>query len=210
MYNTYSISLILLSPKGKVLFWLHFTDEETEDQRVDLRLHGSSGLAGTEIRSVWSQNLVLNYPSNFKANREVFGLSFVVCYSELLDYMVVVISVHVYMTVPGLSCGLWDLVPWSGIKPGPPALGVQNLSHWTTGKVLRTLWSFPCFSSLHLTQPTSPPCFFPFTFYLHDSRRVCWAVTFSDMFQFLTAPLSWQGNFCLQETETTHQCCIVS
>ena len=30
-----------------------------------------------------------------------------------------------------LSCCIWDLVPWSGIKPGPPALGAWNLSHWT-------------------------------------------------------------------------------
>ena len=33
-----------------------------------------------------------------------------------------------------LSCGVWDLVPWPGIKPGPPALGAQSLSHWTTGE----------------------------------------------------------------------------
>ena len=26
---------------------------------------------------------------------------------------------------------MWDLVPWPGIKPGPPALGAQSLSHWT-------------------------------------------------------------------------------
>ena len=30
------------------------------------------------------------------------------------------------------SCGMWDLVPWPGIEPRPPALGVQTLSHWTT------------------------------------------------------------------------------
>ena len=28
-----------------------------------------------------------------------------------------------------------DLVPWPGIKPGPPALGVRSLNHWTTGEV---------------------------------------------------------------------------
>ena len=28
-----------------------------------------------------------------------------------------------------LSCGIWNLVPLPGIKPGPPALGVQSLSH---------------------------------------------------------------------------------
>ena len=48
----------------------------------------------------------------------------------------------------GLSCGVWyllvaacgllvvacmqDLVPRPGIKPGPPALGVWSLTHWTT------------------------------------------------------------------------------
>ena len=27
---------------------------------------------------------------------------------------------------------MWDLVPWSGIEPGPPALREQSLSPWTT------------------------------------------------------------------------------
>ena len=26
----------------------------------------------------------------------------------------------------------WDLVPWRGIEPGRPALGVKSLNHWTT------------------------------------------------------------------------------
>ena len=34
-----------------------------------------------------------------------------------------------------LSCSMWDLVPWPGIKPGSPALGVWSLSHWTTRDV---------------------------------------------------------------------------
>ena len=34
-----------------------------------------------------------------------------------------------------LSCSLWDLVPWRGIKPGPPALRPRSLSHWTTREV---------------------------------------------------------------------------
>ena len=28
------------------------------------------------------------------------------------------------------SCAMWDLAPWPGIEPRPPALGVQSLSHW--------------------------------------------------------------------------------
>ena len=33
------------------------------------------------------------------------------------------------------SCGKWDLFPWPGIEPGPPALGAWSLSHWTTREV---------------------------------------------------------------------------
>ena len=34
-----------------------------------------------------------------------------------------------------LSCGMWDLVPWSGMEPGAPALGELCLKHWTTREV---------------------------------------------------------------------------
>ena len=34
-----------------------------------------------------------------------------------------------------LSCGMWNLVFWPGIEPGPPALGARSLSHWTTREV---------------------------------------------------------------------------
>ena len=33
------------------------------------------------------------------------------------------------------SGGMWDLVPWPGIEPGLPALGMQSLNHWTTREV---------------------------------------------------------------------------
>ena len=33
--------------------------------------------------------------------------------------------------VLGLSCNMWDLVPWPGNEPGSPALGMGSLSHWT-------------------------------------------------------------------------------
>ena len=39
------------------------------------------------------------------------------------------------LAVLGLSCGMWDLVPWPGIEPGPPALTAQSLSHRTTREV---------------------------------------------------------------------------
>ena len=34
-----------------------------------------------------------------------------------------------FLAAPGLSCGIWDLVSRPGIKPRPPALGTQSLSH---------------------------------------------------------------------------------
>ena len=39
-----------------------------------------------------------------------------------------------------LNCGLWVLVPWPGIGPGPPVLGSQSLSLWTTREVLTHLF----------------------------------------------------------------------
>ena len=41
----------------------------------------------------------------------------------------------IYLAAPFLSCGIWNLVAWPGIKPGSPAWGVQSLSHWTTREV---------------------------------------------------------------------------
>ena len=42
-----------------------------------------------------------------------------------------------------LSCGMWDLVSWPGIKPRPPALGGQSLSHWTTSEIpVPRFWSW--------------------------------------------------------------------
>ena len=56
-----------------------------------------------------------------------------------------------------LSCSTWDLIPWAGIKLGLRALGVQSLSHWTTGKALCRCCSGP-FEHLVFLLPGS---FFP-------------------------------------------------
>ena len=39
------------------------------------------------------------------------------------------------MAMPGLNCGMWDIVPPPGIESTPLALGAQGLSHWTTREV---------------------------------------------------------------------------
>ena len=41
--------------------------------------------------------------------------------------------VFTYLAVLGLSCGMWDSVPW--IEPRPPTLGAQSLNYWITSKV---------------------------------------------------------------------------
>ena len=33
-----------------------------------------------------------------------------------------------------LRCGMWDLLPWTGIEPGPPAMGAQSLTTGPPGK----------------------------------------------------------------------------
>ena len=38
-----------------------------------------------------------------------------------------------------IRCGLWYLVLWPGIEPGPPALRMWSLGHWTTGEVPSSL-----------------------------------------------------------------------
>ena len=45
---------------------------------------------------------------------------------------------------------MWDLVLWPGIKPRSPALGAQNLSHWTTREVPRDLFLKSSFDSFIL------------------------------------------------------------
>ena len=45
------------------------------------------------------------------------------------------LNIFIYWAVPGLSCGMWDLVPWPGIEPRPPALRAQSLSCWTSREV---------------------------------------------------------------------------
>ena len=52
-----------------------------------------------------------------------------------MDKMVI----FIYLAEPSLSCGMRDLVSGPGIEPGPPALGVQSLSHWATKEILRWL-----------------------------------------------------------------------
>ena len=57
------------------------------------------------------------------------------------------------------GCGIWDLVPWPGIEPGPLALGALSLNHWSTRRVPRI-----SLSPLFIPFPPGAnflPCVFP-------------------------------------------------
>ena len=46
-------------------------------------------------------------------------------FADILFFKKIFYSLFIYLAVPGLSCSMWDLVCWPGIKPGP--------LHWETG-----------------------------------------------------------------------------
>ena len=59
--------------------------------------------------------------------------------ARLFIYLIMSFFFNVYLftyfAVPGLSCSMWDLIPWPGIEPGPPTLGAQSLSPWTSREI---------------------------------------------------------------------------
>ena len=52
-------------------------------------------------------------------------------------------KIFIYLSVLGLSCGTWHLVPWPEMEPRPPALAAQSLSHWTTREFPAMKFWFP-------------------------------------------------------------------
>ena len=69
-----------------------------------------------------------------------------------------------------LSCSMWDLVPWTGIDPGPPVLQPWTLSHWTIKEVsvfhhahflfsICNLFSFPSVLCVFLSSLFFPPIY---------------------------------------------------
>ena len=69
-------------------------------------------------------------------------------------------------------CVMWDVIPWPGIKPGPPALEVQSLSHWTTREV-----PIYCFWILNacIVSPDSKDSqvvFLPVSSYSHSNNQL--------------------------------------
>ena len=44
----------------------------------------------------------------------------------------------IQLSASGLSYSIWDLLPQSGVKLGPPALGAHSPSYWTIRKSLKS------------------------------------------------------------------------
>ena len=98
------------------------------------------------IRLCPGQNLPMNWMStddNLMNLPWTWNQTGVVHETYILNNFLIIIifACLIYLAVLGpscgmwdLSCGMWDLVPQSGTGPGPPALGVQSLSPWTTRK----------------------------------------------------------------------------
>ena len=61
----------------------------------------------------------------------------------------------IFKSMRTLCWGMWDLVPWSGIEPGPPALGAWSLRHRTTREVPWWLLSFFPLQLLHILQEST-------------------------------------------------------
>ena len=66
-------------------------------------------------------------------------------------YFFFFLILFIYLAALGLSCGMWDLAPWPGIEPGPPAVGAQRLSHWTTREVPTATFSNVTVHSIYFT-----------------------------------------------------------
>ena len=42
---------------------------------------------------------------------------------------------YIYLAMSGLSCSMWDLVPWPGVTPRTHILGAWSLNPWATREV---------------------------------------------------------------------------
>ena len=98
--------------------------------------------------------------------------------------------IFIYLAASGFNCSMqtvrcsmWDLVPWPGIEPRPPALGTWSLSHCTTREV-----PGPCVYLFLLNCIFPNLCYWDLDFYLF----IFWPRNFpllSDSCLFLTFSL---------------------
>ena len=70
-----------------------------------------------------------------KESEMTWQLNNIIPFLNLNIYLFIWLSRIFSCGVRTLSCYMWNLDPWPGMEPGPPALGVWHLSHWTTRDV---------------------------------------------------------------------------
>ena len=76
----------------------------------------------------WVQQWVKESP--FSCSRQSKGYQGAVSHLGFFFFLI-----FIYLTGPGLSCGMWDLVPRPEMETWPPALGACSISHETSGEV---------------------------------------------------------------------------
>ena len=65
----------------------------------------------------------------------------------------------IYLSVPGLSCSIWDLVCCPGIEPRAPALEAWSFNHWTTREVpVNSFLLTMCLLDLSYFKAETMPC----------------------------------------------------
>ena len=107
---------------GKLLeciFWILLVVEAFSLQKV-VEMHEELVASWQEVRWIWwmRQNFIANLFNLKKNNIYLF-----------IWLPWVLVAAHKIF-----SCGMWDLAPWLGIEPRPPALEVWCLSYWTIRK----------------------------------------------------------------------------
>ena len=138
----------------------------------------------TRVGSCHPHWLRLTFLLEIVLNQDIIFMTDLFCHSwwtlgmlfsffHLKDFIIIFL-IFIYLTMLGLSCITWNLVPQPGIELRLPALGAQSLSHWTTRKsqdfiflkeVLGIQINEQKLQSSHVT-PTSPQFFLLFTFYI--------------------------------------------
>ena len=75
-----------------------------------------------------------------------------ICSQQALRHFILLKSIYFmclfYLAALALSCSMWDLVPWLGIKPRALALGAQSLATGPPGKAKLFIFVHPALSLL--------------------------------------------------------------
>ena len=94
------------------------------------------------LASVVFRCLIAHGPYHFSPPSSCTDLFFFLINSFIWLHWVLFEALRIF----DLSCGMWDLVPWPGIKPKSSALGVWVLATGPPGKFL--YWSFSLLNKL--------------------------------------------------------------